>query len=395
MNIHQFDLSLPLVTVCVPAHNAARTLARTLDSILAQDYPAIEIIVSDYASTDQTSEVVHRYAARGVRYVHNGDDLRLGHVARLARNVPRFAQAEWVAETKTNAVHNAVWDNWNFILTLAAGPLVALYHADDLYLPTMISRQVAFLQAKPDICAVFTMSQGIDEADRPIHQGTIRLPPELHGQSCCDFPTLFNAILKHTDFISTPTLLARRETLDTVGRFDYRFGSAADLDLWLRMARWRPIGIIDEPLHCYRISPQQGSAQMERTRTLEAHYFAVMDHYLAIPEVRACAQADALKFFEMQRSIDRVGRAMRLLIDGQTAAAGTLLQQAQPWQHFTTARQRPYRLRQLLLGCALWLATRLKLGAAAGRAAQALYQMEIKRRQQPLYHQGQDRQEVS
>lgn len=360
MNIHQSDPSCPLVTVCVPAHNAARTLARTLDSILAQDYPAIEIIVSDYASTDQTAAIAQHYAARGVSYVHN-----------------------------------AIGDNWNFILTLAAGPLVALYHADDLYLPAMISRQVAFLQAKPDVCAVFTLSQGIDESDRPIRQGTTQLPPELRGQCCFDFPTLFNAILKHTDFISTPTLLARRETLDTVGRFDYRFGSAADLDLWLRMARWRPIGIIAEPLHRYRISPQQGSAQMERTRTFEAHYFAVMDHYLAMPEVRACAQADALKFYEMQRSIDRVGRAMRLLINGQTTEAGALLQQARPWQHFTPARQRPYRLRQLLLGCALWLATRLKLGSAAGRVAQALYQMEVKRRQQPLHRQEQDRQEVS
>jgi glycosyltransferase involved in cell wall biosynthesis len=360
VNIHQPDPSLPLVTVCVPAHNAVRTLARTLDSILAQDYPSIEIIVSDYASTDQTAALVQQYAARGVRYVYN-----------------------------------AVGENWNSVLTLAASPLVALYHADDLYSPTMISRQVAFLQTRPNVCAVFTMSQGIDEADRPIRQGTMRLPSELYGQSCCDFPTLFNAILKHTDFICTPTMLARRETFEAVGNFNYAFASALDLDLWLRMARWRPIGIIDEPLHRYRISPQQGSAQMESTRTFEAHYFAVMDHYLAIPEVRACAQADALRFYEMQRSIDRVGRALRLLINGQTTEAGALLQRAQPWKHFATARQRPYRLRQLLLGCALWLATRLKLGAAAGRVAQALYQMEIKRRQQPLHDPGRDHHEVS
>lgn len=350
MNTRQVDSPHPLVTVCVPAHNAARTLARTLDSILAQDYPAVEIIVSNYASTDQTAAIAQQYAARGVRYVYN-----------------------------------AVGDNWNFVLALTTSPFVALYHADDLYLPTMISRQMDFLQAEPDACAVFTMSQGIDENDQPIRQGTAQLPPELRGQCKFDFPTLFNAILKHTDFISTPTLLARRETLATIGRFDYQFDSAADLDLWLRMARWRPIGIIDEPLHRYRVSPQQGSAQMERTRTFEAHYFMVMDHYLALPEVSTGVQADALTFYEMQRSIDRVGRAMRLLLNGQAAEAGTLLQLAQPWKHLEAGRQRPYRLRQLLLGCALWFATRLRLGTAAGRVAHALYQLEVKRRQRPIH----------
>jgi len=235
----------------------------------------------------------------------------------------------------------------------------------------------------PEVDAVFTMSQKIDEEDRPNRMGITRLPDELRGQECFDFPTLFNAILKYTDFISTPTLMTRRETLEAVGHFDYQFVSAADLDLWLRMASYRPIGIIDEPLHLYRISAGQGSAQMENTRTFEAHWFAVIDHYLTMPKVCEIARPDALAFYEMQRSIDRVRRAMILLCEGQTEEGRSLLEAAPPWRYLLLARSRPYRLEQLMLGTALWLSVQMGLGNLGGQIANKMYQIEVGRRQRP------------
>ena len=341
----------PIVTICVPAHNAGRTLGRTLDSLIAQDYPNLEIIVSDSESTDNTAQVALAYAERGVRCVRNPGA-----------------------------------DNWNYVLSYALSlgrSLIALYHADDLYEPTMVSRQVTFLETHPEIGAVFTMSQKIDEEDRPIRMGATRLPDDLRGRDCFNFPTLFNAILKYTDFISTPTLMTRRETLEAMGRFDPQFVSAADLDLWLRMASYRPIGIIDEPLHLYRISAGQGSTQMEKSRTYEAHWFMVMDHYLAIPEVRETARRDALAFYEMQRSIDRIKRAMTLLTGGQTAEARSLLEAARPWRHWFTARSRPYRLGQLMLGTGLWLSVRTGLGSLGVQVASQLYRLVVTHRQQP------------
>ncbi len=342
----------PLVTVCVPAHNAGPTLAHTLDSLIAQDYPNLEIIVSDSESTDNTAQVAQAYAERGVRCVRNPGA-----------------------------------DNWNYVLSYALSlgrSLIALYHADDLYAPTMVSRQVTFLETHPEVGAVFTMSQKVDEEERPNRMGITRLPDELRGQECFDFPTLFNAILKYTDFISTPTLMTRRETLEAVGRFDPQFVSAADLDLWLRMARYRPLGIIDEPLHLYRISAGQGSVQMEKSRTYEAHWFMVMDRYLALLQVRAMARSDALAFYEMQRSIDRVRRAMMLLCEGQTEEGRSLLEAAHPWRYLLLARGRSYRLGQLMLGTVLWLSARLGLARLGGHMAQKIYQIEVNRRQRPM-----------
>jgi glycosyltransferase involved in cell wall biosynthesis len=54
----------PRVTVCVPVRNGSRTIRRTLDSILAQDYSNLEVIVSDNCSTDDTAQIVQGYAER-------------------------------------------------------------------------------------------------------------------------------------------------------------------------------------------------------------------------------------------------------------------------------------------------------------------------------------------
>lgn len=341
-----------LVTLCVPARNAAGTIRRTLDSLLAQDYDHKVILVCDNLSDDNTATIVADYVNRGVKYILN----------------PNPGSAE---------------SNWNYALEHCTSPYVAIYHADDVYTPSMVSRQVAFLLTNPAASSVFTMSQRIDEADRPIRMGAMQLPPEVRHKALLDFPTFFNAVLKYTDFISTPTLLTRRATLEAVGNFDTRFGTAADLDLWIRMAAWRPIGVIDEPLHLYRISSQQGSAQMEQTRTYEAHFFGVMDSYLTRSDVRQIVDARAVEYYEMQRSIDRVRRAMTCILQDRTDEASSLLQEARPWEHLATAYNRPYRAGQLAIGTGLWLSMRLGLARVAGNLAQRMYRVVIKRRQSP------------
>ncbi len=58
---------MPLVSVVVPAHNAEKTLARLLDSLLAQSYPAMQIVLIDDGSRDRTGEIAREYAGRDSR----------------------------------------------------------------------------------------------------------------------------------------------------------------------------------------------------------------------------------------------------------------------------------------------------------------------------------------
>lgn len=114
----------PLVTVAIPAYNAEATLARTLESILAQDYPNPDIVVSDNHSTDDTLRIVQSYANRGVCFCAN-----------QFKPVNRSTNEPWFIGS---------YDNCDNLLREARGDFVAFYHADDLYEPMTVSMQVAF-----------------------------------------------------------------------------------------------------------------------------------------------------------------------------------------------------------------------------------------------------------
>lgn len=291
-------MNWPKVTICVPVRNGARTIRRTLDSILAQDYPNFEVIVSDNCSDDDTASIVQEYAEQRVQYYYNPKLEKWGE------------------------------SNWNHILSLAKGLFIALYHADDLYTPTMVSRQVEFLRNHPKASAVFTKTQKIDEFDRPIRWGSVRLPEGLRGKWEFDFPNLLNAVLKHGNFLTVPTMMARRESLDKAGSFDLKFCTAADIDLYLRLSRLGTVGIIDEPLHKYRISENQWSTQLFKFRTYRSHFLQVMDHYLSIPEFRQLVKPQAFRYYEMHGVLDDIIRAMNMFYLGNVADARSLMKSA-------------------------------------------------------------------
>ncbi len=340
MSIKSINSQLPKVTICVPVRNGACTIQRTLDSLLDQDYPNYEIIISDNCSDDDTANIVGQYASNGVKYFFNP------------------VLEKWGAE-----------NNWNHILTLAEGPFIALYHADDIYTPTMVRRQVEFMETHPQVSAVFMMMQMIDEKDRHIRMGSTHLPKELRGQDCFDYATFLNAVLKYGTFTPVPTMMTRRHVIDAVGVFQWeKFASASDIDLYLRMARnWGPIGVVDEPLHKYRISSEQGTAQITNNRTKLFDYFCVIDAHLNDPEEKQVVQPQSLAFYELYRSSNLLTCALNFLVQGKKPEAHSCLREALKWRHLVTAFKRPLLLVRLMIGVFFLISIYLGLGVTAGR----------------------------
>lgn len=115
-------MAAPHVTVLVPTYNHAAFLADTLDSILAQDYEAFDIVVSDDGSTDATVELARGYAER------QPEKIRVLTVERNTGIAANFTRC-------VNAVR---------------GELYAWCAGDDVMLPGKLSRQVAVMQQRPD-----------------------------------------------------------------------------------------------------------------------------------------------------------------------------------------------------------------------------------------------------
>jgi len=109
----------PAISVVIPAYNAAEVLPRALESVLAQTWPAYEIIVVDDGSKDSTSDVVKRYVTDNVHYV------------RQENAGPSAARNKGVA--------------------LARSDWIAFLDADDWYYPDRLARHAQMIIADPGL----------------------------------------------------------------------------------------------------------------------------------------------------------------------------------------------------------------------------------------------------
>jgi glycosyltransferase involved in cell wall biosynthesis len=256
-------------------YNAEKTIKKTIASITGQIYKNIEIIIVDNCSTDAS-----------VKIVQMCDDPRI----RLIRNDTHFPSAEL---------------NWNRCFAFAKGEYMAIFHADDIYLPDMISRQVETFRSFPTVGAVFTMGNIINENGAVI--GQFRLPPEIKGGEPYAYQEIFNSALEYADFLPTPSAMLRRDIYLKFSPFRYdQFGSASDFDMWLRVTAYTPIIILDEKLMQYRVSKMQGTNILNRLRTQGSDFFKVMDFHIARNKDTVKISEKAMNSYDLSRFGDQL-----------------------------------------------------------------------------------------
>jgi glycosyltransferase involved in cell wall biosynthesis len=180
----------PLVSVVMAAYNAAEFIGAALESIYAQDYEPLEIVVVDDGSTDGTKEIVGSFP--DVRYLQQEN---AGPAA--ARN-RAFAEAR--------------------------GDFVAVLDSDDLMAPGRIKRQAAFLSAHSDVGAVLGRQEWIDAPDSLPRDAVYGDPNGIPVGGAAMF---------------------RRSVLERLGGYDATFVQGEDTDLLIRM---RELGIRHEIL---------------------------------------------------------------------------------------------------------------------------------------------------
>jgi glycosyltransferase involved in cell wall biosynthesis len=276
------------------AYNAESVLGATIDSILAQTYRDFELVIVDNGSTDGTARVVEGY-----------DDERI----RL-----------------TVVSKSGGYEGMNHALSLATGDLLAVYHADDLYEPTIVEREVEFLDRNPAAGAVFALDHYIDEHGRVF--GGTDMPRNVRGLELLEHEHVFRHVLRHKNtLLRCPTFMTRRAVLEDVGTFDpAAWDIASDLELWLRLSSRYPIGVLDERLLRYRVWQHNWSARYERLRTDEEKHFQVVDHFIELDRAgRRVARRADLRRHEFHRCHDDTTRATNHILRGEFDEARDLL----------------------------------------------------------------------
>ena len=195
-----------LVSVVAISYNHASFIEEALNSLIKQDYPHIELIIIDDASTDASQEVIKNF----------------------------------FAENKTNLPVTLIFHqknrgncaSFNEGLALCKGKYVIDFALDDVMLAERISRQVAFFeQCSPQTGIIFSNAEIISENGNflkyhyPIDKQKKALSPPPQGK-------VFRNILERY-FICPPTMMMRRSMLLELGGYDETL-AYEDFDLWVR-----------------------------------------------------------------------------------------------------------------------------------------------------------------
>ena len=217
----------PLVSIGIPVFNAQRYLREALDSLIAQDYENLELVISDNASTDDTAAICREYAARDPRV--------------------RYERAE--------QNQGAVW-NFNHVYGLARGRYFMWAAFDDLRAPTYVRRCVERLEAQPSAVLCCTDVRLIDEAGRSLQPDPrMRLAHPVGGSPAARVRALAGANF-WVDFYG----LIRRETLATTRLAQPIWGF--DLLLLLELCLRGDVVVVPEELFAYRIFSDKSQADL-------------------------------------------------------------------------------------------------------------------------------------
>lgn len=275
----------PLISVIVPIYNASTFLVQTIDSVLKQDYPNLEVLLINDGSTDHSAEVCHTIIAR--YQDQTSKSLKTSDTPQNFTSSP-LRQLHFF-----NLPHQGVSATRNFGLTKISGEYFCFLDADDLLTPTFISelhtfahnhqlkyvtstfKRVLYSQKNSNLQNLLTSPKNVDspQDSSPTSQHSnkdalqIILPVTDYLRKLFDLDAGYNFChmkLLHHSLKSTlfdPDLVVAEDAL-------YNFTLVAQLD---------HIGIIQKPLYLYQVH------QSSTVRTFTTQY--IKNYQLALQKI--------------------------------------------------------------------------------------------------------------
>ncbi len=225
-------MAAPTVSVLIPVFNGEPFLAECLDSVLSQDLPDFEVLISDDCSTDGSAALIRRYAER---------DRRI----------------RWW----TNPRNLGIGGNWNACLQPARADLIKFVLQDDKLLETSALRRMAdVLNGDPSVSLVGSASQRIDARSQ-----VIRLRNPFGKSRVWDGKqVIFRCLDANANLVGEPSLVMFRKAQAARG-FDTRMVQVLDLEMWFHLLEQGRFAHIAEPLCAFREHADQQSAVNRRS----------------------------------------------------------------------------------------------------------------------------------
>ena len=241
------------LSVIIPCYNGEKYISQAIQSVLDQTYHDFEIVITNDGFTDDSLSRIEAF-----------DDSRI-----LLYN---FDRNRGVAAAINNCIEHA------------RGKYVAILDADNVFLSSKLEMQIRFLESHPEIGAVFTWVQLIDDSGRKLEDAghpyqTLFEQPNRSRQEWLNHFFYRNNCLCH------PSAMIRKECYEAIGDYDTRLSQLLDFDLWIRLCRQYEIFIIPDELLKFRIHDDDSNLSGQSLGAQSRHDWQasqVLNNYLAI-----------------------------------------------------------------------------------------------------------------
>ena len=231
------------ISVLIPTFNRANYLAQTIESVLSQDHPDLEVIISDNASTDGTRELVQRYLK----------DPRV-HYKRNERNLGLVANHKKALEYSTGGYFLVMSD-------------------DDYFVdPCYLSKASRLIKDHPDLVMVYAQGHILYEGGQTMQE--LLLPFREVEQGKTIFMT--RGTIRPLDFMLC-NVLFRTDIARSFEPFSNEQNLSGDSELFLKMCLAGRVGVIKDPATVYRVHPTSITHKIRQDPALLVHN---LDHLI-------------------------------------------------------------------------------------------------------------------
>ncbi|MBW4475837.1 MAG: glycosyltransferase [Tolypothrix brevis GSE-NOS-MK-07-07A] len=243
---------MPKVSVIIPSYNHEKFVAEAIQSVLNQTYQDFEIVITDDGSADNTVNIIKQFTDPRIRLFC-------------------FAKNRGAAVAANNCLKES------------KGEYIAMLSSDDVFVPDKLAKQVSFLEEHPEVSAVFSYAQIIDENGNDFAQEN-HFYKQIFIQPNRNRFEWLNHFFYKGNCLCHPSALIKKKCYEDVGKYDERFAQLPDFDFWIRLCMKYEIYIMPEELIKFRIRDNEANASGNRPEARIRHqleYKQILNNYFS------------------------------------------------------------------------------------------------------------------
>lgn len=275
----------PLISIIMNCYNGARYLREAIDSVLAQTYQNLEIILWDNLSTDDSASIFKSYCDERLHYY-------------MAREHAVLGQAR------------------NLAVERASGEWIGFLDCDDLWAPDKLEKQVAIIREEDEALGMVYGGMRLWIQEEGLKSEWGRSMGAYRQQSATRLPEgdIFPELLRN-NFVPLLSSIVRRSAYWSVGGIDPTFKQAEDYDLFVKISDQFKVRAVQEDICCYRVH----DTNLSHAQMMDGYQEAIeiVSRYLPAKEARSAIRIHQTLFAvsEIKRG-GLVRGAKRLLLHG-------------------------------------------------------------------------------